>query len=91
MDYIDVDCVDLTSRYANDVIASYAFGLKVDSHSDVNNEFFTTGREISTFGFQRVLVFLGYSAFPWLMRVSHYLKFIEHDKWLNKALFHHDM
>ncbi|CAB3252953.1 unnamed protein product [Arctia plantaginis] len=68
VDYIDVDCVDLTARYANDVIASCAFGLKVDSHSDVNNEFYTIGRETATTGFQRVLVFLGYSAFPLLMR-----------------------
>nr|AAP80766.1 cytochrome P450 [Spodoptera litura] len=52
---VDVDCKDLTARYANDVIASCAFGLKVDSHNDKNNNFYELGKETSTFNFRQVI------------------------------------
>ncbi|CAB3239054.1 unnamed protein product [Arctia plantaginis] len=55
--YITVDCKDLTTRYANDVIASCAFGLKVDSHTNVDNQFYARGKESSTFGFRQMLMF----------------------------------
>ncbi|KAJ8728452.1 hypothetical protein PYW08_016837 [Mythimna loreyi] len=55
--YIDVECKDLTTRYANDVIASCAFGLKVDSHNDVENEFYAMGKVSSTFTFRQMLMF----------------------------------
>lgn len=56
-DYINVDCKDLTTRYANDVIASCAFGLKVNSHADVDNQFYARGKESSTFGFRQMIMF----------------------------------
>ncbi|XP_075973978.1 cytochrome P450 9e2-like [Anticarsia gemmatalis] len=68
VDYVDVECKDLMSRYANDVIATCAFGLKVDSHNDANNEFYVIGKETATFGFSRILIFLGYTSFPNLMK-----------------------
>nr|QEL53083.1 cytochrome P450 CYP9A101 [Mythimna separata] len=55
--YIDLECKDLTTRYANDVIASCAFGLKVDSHNDVDNEFYAMGKVSSTFTFRQMLMF----------------------------------
>ncbi|CAB3261624.1 unnamed protein product [Arctia plantaginis] len=55
--YITVDCKDLTTRYANDVIASCAFGLKVDSHTNVDNQFYARGKESSNFGFRQMLMF----------------------------------
>ncbi|XP_039754300.1 uncharacterized protein LOC120629425 [Pararge aegeria] len=61
---IDVDCKDLTSRYANDVIASCAFGLKVDSHTDKNNKFFEMGKNASTFKLKQMLLFFAVSACP---------------------------
>ncbi|CAH0723081.1 unnamed protein product, partial [Brenthis ino] len=67
--YIDVDCKDLTSRYANDVIASCAFGLKVDSHSDENNQFYEMGKTAATFKFRQMLLFFALSAFPSLARI----------------------
>nr|ULR85444.1 cytochrome P450 [Spodoptera frugiperda] len=52
---IDIECKDLTTRYANDVIASCAFGLKVDSHNDKNNSFYALGKETSTFNFPQII------------------------------------
>ncbi|XP_034830601.1 cytochrome P450 9e2-like [Maniola hyperantus] len=61
---IDVDCKDLTARYANDVIASCAFGLKVDSHSDENNQFFEMGKTAATFKFKQLLMLFAMATFP---------------------------
>ncbi|CAH0723083.1 unnamed protein product, partial [Brenthis ino] len=67
-EYIEVDCKDLTRRYANDVIASCAFGIKVDSHSDENNEFYEMGKAASNFTFKQILLaFLG-SSFPRIIK-----------------------
>lgn len=65
--YIDVDCKDLSTRYANDVIASCAFGLKVDSHTDNDNEFYKMGKAASTFNYKQMLIFFGFASFPKLM------------------------
>ncbi|CAH1645259.1 unnamed protein product [Spodoptera littoralis] len=46
---IELDCKDLTTRYANDVIATCAFGLKVDSQKDRDNSFYLIGKEVSNF------------------------------------------
>ncbi|KAJ8728443.1 hypothetical protein PYW08_016828 [Mythimna loreyi] len=67
-DYVDVDTKDLTTRYANDVIASCAFGLKVNSHDDRNNQFYNIGYETATSGFKRILIFFGYTCFPAIMK-----------------------
>nr|ADP55210.1 cytochrome P450 [Spodoptera exigua]ASO98013.1 cytochrome p450 CYP9A11 [Spodoptera exigua]QIC54203.1 cytochrome P450 9A11 [Spodoptera exigua]QIC54204.1 cytochrome P450 9A11 [Spodoptera exigua] len=56
--YIDVDCKDLTTRYANDVIASCAFGLKVNSHAEKNNEFYIMGRTAANFGLREMFMFI---------------------------------
>ncbi|XP_052740446.1 cytochrome P450 9e2 [Bicyclus anynana] len=65
---IEVDCKDLTARYANDVIASCAFGLKVDSHTDENNQFFEMGKTAATFKFKQMLMFFAMSACPSLAK-----------------------
>ncbi|XP_063381275.1 uncharacterized protein LOC134667798 [Cydia fagiglandana] len=67
-DYIDVDVRALATRYANDVIASCAFGLRVDSHSDPDNEFFKMGAAATNYTFTQILKFFGHSAFPGLMK-----------------------
>ncbi|CAG9785903.1 unnamed protein product [Diatraea saccharalis] len=66
---IDVDCKDLTTRYANDVIASCAFGLKVDSLAEENNDFYKMGKEASTFTFRQILMFFAMVNFPKLMKM----------------------
>nr|ULR85584.1 cytochrome P450 [Spodoptera frugiperda] len=64
--YVDIDCKDLTTRYANDVIASCAFGLKVNSHTDKNNDFYVTGKTAFEFKLHLLLVFFLISKVPYL-------------------------
>ncbi|KAJ8728454.1 hypothetical protein PYW08_016839 [Mythimna loreyi] len=61
--YIDIECKDLTTRYANDVIASCAFGLKVDSQNE-DNEFYLMGKATATFSFRQTLMFLFIGSAP---------------------------
>ena len=55
------------TRYTNDVIATTAFGIGVDSLKQPKNEFFLKGQEATNFG---PLRFIGLLAFPKLMVVS---------------------
>lgn len=75
-DFIEVDCKDLTTRYANDVIASCAFGLKVDSLTDVNNQFYSMGKVASNFKFKQFLQFFLMVNLPKLATVSN-IKLLE--------------
>lgn len=68
--YLDVDVKDLTSRYANDVIASCAFGLKVNSYKDENSQFYAMGKSASNLGYRQILVFLLSNTLPTISRVS---------------------
>ncbi|KAJ8728459.1 hypothetical protein PYW08_016844 [Mythimna loreyi] len=70
--YIDVECKDLTTRYANDVIASAAFGLKVDSHNDEDNEFYATGKDLTQLSLRSMLMFFVLLLIP--SAVSNFLK-----------------
>ncbi|CAK1547376.1 unnamed protein product [Leptosia nina] len=67
-DQLEVDVKDLTTRYANDVIATCAFGLKVDSYTEENNKFYHMGKIAASFKFRQILMFLAYSAFPTLVK-----------------------
>ncbi|XP_038211824.1 cytochrome P450 9e2-like isoform X1 [Zerene cesonia] len=64
---IEVDCKDLTTRVTNDVIATCAFGLKVNSH-EVNNEFYEKGKEASQFKLRQMFMFFAYNALPGLVK-----------------------
>ncbi|CAD0254265.1 unnamed protein product [Spodoptera exigua] len=66
---ITIDCKDLTTRYANDVIATCAFGLKVDSQTDKTNSFYMLGKESSDFGIRKLLTFLIASSSPALAKL----------------------
>uniref|UniRef100_A0A2A4JDS0 unspecific monooxygenase n=1 Tax=Heliothis virescens TaxID=7102 RepID=A0A2A4JDS0_HELVI len=67
--YVDVECKDLTTRYANDVIASCAFGLKVDSHTDGDNQFYAMGKTATTFNFRQMLLFFLLINAPQLVKI----------------------
>nr|ACZ97417.2 cytochrome P450 CYP9A36 [Zygaena filipendulae] len=67
-DFIDVDSKDLLARYANDVIASCAFGLKVDSHLEKDNQFYKMGKLATTFKFMETLKIFGYIIAPLIMK-----------------------
>nr|BAM73826.1 cytochrome P450 [Bombyx mori] len=67
--YVDIDSKDLTTRYANDVIASCAFGLNVDSITEENNQFYAMGKAASTFNFRQLLIFFGLASVPKLVKI----------------------
>ncbi|XP_021202508.2 cytochrome P450 9e2 [Bombyx mori] len=53
----DIDLDDLMSRYSNDVIASAAFGLQINSLKERDNIFFRAGKDVFNFSlFQSILM-----------------------------------
>nr|UZE89951.1 cytochrome P450 CYP9GN2 [Chrysoperla zastrowi sillemi] len=46
---LKIDIMDTTTRFTNDVIATSAFGIEVNSIKDPKNDFFMAGREIIRF------------------------------------------
>ncbi|XP_059610586.1 probable cytochrome P450 9f2 [Phlebotomus argentipes] len=68
---------ELFSRLATDIIGTCAFGIKVDSLKDKDNNFYVTAKRIFTFTNIRVIItFMLYRICPWLMEL------------LNIPLFH---
>ncbi|XP_026324881.1 probable cytochrome P450 9f2 [Hyposmocoma kahamanoa] len=63
-DSLEIDVKDLTTRCTNDVIASCAFGLKVNSYMDKDNQFYTMGKTVSNFTLRQLLMFFMLSSFP---------------------------
>lgn len=65
-----IEITDFYSRYANDVIASCAFGLKINSLIDRNNRFYRTGqclkRLSSATTFAKILII---RCIPWLAKL----------------------
>ena len=55
---------DAYTRYTNDVIATCAFGVNVDSMTDRKNKFYVYGREATTFGRLQSLKFFLIRSFP---------------------------
>lgn len=53
---INVEMKDLFSRYTTDVIASCAYGLKIDSLAEPDNEFYVNGLKIFNFTSFKVLI-----------------------------------
>ncbi|XP_062558848.1 probable cytochrome P450 9f2 [Armigeres subalbatus] len=59
---------DVFSRFANDVIATCAFGLQVESSRDRSNEFFVNGKKMLDFSRSTVILrFIGHRVVPALM------------------------
>lgn len=66
---IDMNVKDFITRFTNDIIASTAFGLKVNSYTDENNEFYKMGKKVTTFTFIQNLKFMCYVNFRKIMKV----------------------
>lgn len=67
---IETDMKDVFTRYSTDVIASVAFGYKVDSMKDKTNEFYRMGKKATDLtGFFTMLKILGYTVAPKLYEV----------------------
>ncbi|KAF3426863.1 hypothetical protein E2986_12663 [Frieseomelitta varia] len=60
---------DAFAKYTNDVIATCAFGVDVNSMKNPRNTFYLYGREATNFGAAQILRFLAVKNFPWLCRL----------------------
>lgn len=70
-DIVEVEMKDSFTRFANDVIATTAFGVKIDSLKEQNNEFYTMGKEVTDFSsFLKRMKLFGFMLFPKLFSVS---------------------
>nr|AFI45044.1 cytochrome P450 CYP9AP1 [Dendroctonus ponderosae] len=66
---IEVDLKEAFRMFSSDVIATSAFGVKVDSIENPHNEFFEMGKAATNFqGFLTVIKFFLLFLFPWLFR-----------------------
>ncbi|XP_055589830.1 probable cytochrome P450 9f2 [Uranotaenia lowii] len=52
---LELEMKDVFSRYGNDVIASVAFGISVDSLRDKENEFYVKGKDMLKFNMLKML------------------------------------
>nr|XP_016928956.1 cytochrome P450 9c1 [Drosophila suzukii] len=64
----ELELKDFFTRYTNDVIATAAFGIQVNSFKDPNNEFFSIGQRISEFSFWGGLKVMLYILMPKFMK-----------------------
>ncbi|KAH8346412.1 hypothetical protein KR084_012203 [Drosophila pseudotakahashii] len=64
----ELELKDFFTRYTNDVIATAAFGIQVNSFKDPSNEFFSIGQRISEFSFWGSLKVMFYILMPKLMK-----------------------
>ncbi|XP_026482128.1 cytochrome P450 9e2-like [Ctenocephalides felis] len=69
---LDLEIKDLVTKYANDVIATSAFGIKVDTLKDPDNEFYRMGKKVTNFS--GVLVNLKFAAFLMMPQVMKFFK-----------------
>lgn len=66
----DVELKDVFTRYANDIIATTAFGIEVDSITHKDNDFYRMGVDINTFTGLAAIKFFLFNAFPKAMEVN---------------------
>ncbi|XP_022222750.2 cytochrome P450 9c1 [Drosophila obscura] len=64
----ELELKDFFTRYTNDVIATAAFGIQVNSFKDPNNEFFYIGQRVSDLSLWVVLKVVLYVLLPKLMK-----------------------
>uniref|UniRef100_A0A1I8NRE3 Cytochrome P450 n=1 Tax=Stomoxys calcitrans TaxID=35570 RepID=A0A1I8NRE3_STOCA len=72
---LEMDIKDFITRYTNDIVASTAFGLSVNSFADKDNEFYRMGKMVTSFSLK--------SVFKLIM----FVKFKRLFKWLDMDLF----
>ncbi|KAL7738685.1 hypothetical protein ACLKA6_006970 [Drosophila palustris] len=65
---VELELKEFFTRYTNDVIATAAFGVQVNSFVDQQNEFFTLGQRISQFSFWGGLKIMLFILVPRLMK-----------------------
>ncbi|KAH8371394.1 hypothetical protein KR093_007179 [Drosophila rubida] len=65
---IDLEMKDYFTRFTNDVIASAAFGIKVDSFKEKDNQFFKIGQSVTTLTSSAIIKGLLFTIMPKLMK-----------------------
>ncbi|XP_060530967.1 cytochrome P450 9e2-like [Cylas formicarius] len=69
-DLIELEVKEIFTRLTNDVIASAAFGIKVDSLAEPHNEFYHMGKALTNFsGIKMMLKFMGFFIAPKLLNM----------------------
>lgn len=64
----------LITKYANDVIATSAFGLKVDSFKYPDNVFYAMGKRVSNFAGVRAIVRMTlFMIMPRILKVNNFI------------------
>ncbi|XP_050298451.1 uncharacterized protein LOC126737565 [Anthonomus grandis grandis] len=67
---VEVEFKDAYTRYTNDVIATTAFGIQVDSLADAKNEFYLMGKELTNLGtFTQRMKFFGFFIIPQFFKI----------------------
>lgn len=56
-------------RFTNDVIATTAFGIQIDSLKDPKNDFYTMGENVTSMSVLRTIKFFLYILVPFVMKV----------------------
>ncbi|XP_072749240.1 cytochrome P450 9e2-like [Anoplolepis gracilipes] len=69
LDKSDMDVKDAFTKYTNDVIATCAFGIKINSMKNPTNKFYTYGNEATNFFGTRPIKCIFLSSFPTLGRI----------------------
>ncbi|KMQ88036.1 cytochrome p450 9e2, partial [Lasius niger] len=77
---------EVFTRYTNDVIATCAFGITVDSMRNPKNEFYVYGKEATTFNSISFIKICIFRSLPWLAQIIK-LRFIRGEI----ANFFHDL
>lgn len=63
----DFEVKECFTRVTNDVIATAAFGVEVNSTKNVNNDFYLQGRRLTNIGIRETVKFFLYSTVPKIM------------------------
>jgi cytochrome P450 family 9 len=69
LDMLSLELKDLFRKFTNDVIATTAFGIQCNTLQNPNNEFYRMGKEFNKFSFWRLIIFIGYTLIPNVMKV----------------------
>lgn len=68
---VELEMQDAFARFGNDVIASVAFGIHIDSLKDETNKFYTLGKEsVDNDKLSKRIKLFGFFLFPNLLNVS---------------------
>jgi len=68
-DTLSLDLKDLFTKFTNDVIATAAFGIQCNTLQNPDNEFYRMGKDFNRFSILRLIVFIGYTMIPKVMKV----------------------